>query len=157
MSIFSVFSFCPIFRTTVCWDPEILLPWQRDVTTSLCRHRLMLCVQDSGIAWGQSLQVGKKIKWQKCKPRRVVSPSKVASLDTNAVSSWFFEKRCDNVGALKLQVLYSFYFVISDILLRFAKKTTTTTSRTVLSWFSGKMATKVFSNHFLRSRENGIR
>ncbi|KAM7425678.1 UBA-like domain-containing protein 2 [Porites harrisoni] len=22
-------------RTTVCWDPDILLPWQRDVTTSL--------------------------------------------------------------------------------------------------------------------------
>ena len=27
--------FCQICRTTVCWDPEILLPWQRDVTTSL--------------------------------------------------------------------------------------------------------------------------
>ena len=26
---------CHICRTTVCWDPEILLPWQRDVTTSL--------------------------------------------------------------------------------------------------------------------------
>ena len=26
---------CHICRTTVCWDPEILLPRQRDVTTSL--------------------------------------------------------------------------------------------------------------------------
>ena len=26
--------FCHICRTTVCWDPEILLPRQRDVTTS---------------------------------------------------------------------------------------------------------------------------
>ena len=27
--------FCYISRTgTVCWDPEMLLPWQRDVTTS---------------------------------------------------------------------------------------------------------------------------
>ena len=31
---FFVFFFCRICRTTVCWDPEILLPWQRDVTTS---------------------------------------------------------------------------------------------------------------------------
>ena len=28
------FFFCHICRTTVCWDPEILLQWQRDVTTS---------------------------------------------------------------------------------------------------------------------------
>ena len=27
--------FCHICRTTVCWDPEILWPWQRDVTTSV--------------------------------------------------------------------------------------------------------------------------
>ena len=25
---------CHIWKTTVCRDPEILLPWQRDVTTS---------------------------------------------------------------------------------------------------------------------------
>ena len=31
--IFFHFS-CHIGKTTVCWDPEILLPWQRDVTTS---------------------------------------------------------------------------------------------------------------------------
>ena len=29
------FFFCHICRTSVCWDPGILLPWQRDVTTSL--------------------------------------------------------------------------------------------------------------------------
>ena len=40
--------------------------------------------------------------------------------------------------------------MISDILLRFAKKKT---SRTVLSRFSGTMATKVCSNHFVESRE----
>ena len=28
------FSSCYICRTTACWDPEILLPWQRDVTAS---------------------------------------------------------------------------------------------------------------------------
>ena len=28
------FSSAMICRTTVCWDPGILLPWQRDVTTS---------------------------------------------------------------------------------------------------------------------------
>ena len=34
--IFS-FVFCHICRSTVCWVPEILLPWQRrSVTTSLC-------------------------------------------------------------------------------------------------------------------------
>ena len=32
MSICSFFFFCRICSTTVCWDPEILLPWQRDVT-----------------------------------------------------------------------------------------------------------------------------
>ena len=26
--------FCHICRITVCWDPDILLPWQRDVTAS---------------------------------------------------------------------------------------------------------------------------
>ena len=26
--------FCHICRTMVCWDPEILLPWQHDVVTS---------------------------------------------------------------------------------------------------------------------------
>ena len=30
-----LFFFCHICRTSVCWDPGILLPWQRDVTTSL--------------------------------------------------------------------------------------------------------------------------
>ena len=31
---FFVFFFCHIFRTTVCWDPDILLSsWTRDVTT----------------------------------------------------------------------------------------------------------------------------
>ena len=30
---FSIF-FCPICRTTVCSNPDILLPWERDVTTS---------------------------------------------------------------------------------------------------------------------------
>ena len=33
---FRVF-FCHIYETTVCWDPEILLPWQRGVTTSPLR------------------------------------------------------------------------------------------------------------------------
>ena len=28
------FSSCYICRTTACWDPEILLPWQLDVTAS---------------------------------------------------------------------------------------------------------------------------
>ena len=28
------FFFCHICRTTACWDPEISLPWQRDVTAS---------------------------------------------------------------------------------------------------------------------------
>ena len=39
MSILMLFVFfsCHICRTTVCWVPEILLPWKRDVTTSpLC-------------------------------------------------------------------------------------------------------------------------
>ena len=30
-----LFFFCHICRTSVCWDPEILLPWQSDVTTFL--------------------------------------------------------------------------------------------------------------------------
>ena len=34
ISIFSFFFFCHICRTTVCWGPEILHPWQRDVKTS---------------------------------------------------------------------------------------------------------------------------
>ena len=34
---FSVFFFCHICGTTVCWDPDILLPWQRGVTTSPLR------------------------------------------------------------------------------------------------------------------------
>ena len=29
----SVFFFCHICKTTGCRDPEILLPWQRDVIT----------------------------------------------------------------------------------------------------------------------------
>ena len=33
MSIYS-FSLPHLYRTTVCWHPELLLPWQRDVTTS---------------------------------------------------------------------------------------------------------------------------
>ena len=44
--------------------------------------------------------------------RRVVSPSKAASLIRQtiyAVSSWFCEKRCYNVGALKLQVCRVFF------------------------------------------------
>ena len=32
MSMFNFF--CLICRVTFCWDPETLLPWQRDVTTS---------------------------------------------------------------------------------------------------------------------------
>ena len=31
---FCLFCLCHICRTTVSWDPDILLPWQRDVTTS---------------------------------------------------------------------------------------------------------------------------
>ena len=31
---FFVFFSCHICRATVCWYPEILLPWQRDATTS---------------------------------------------------------------------------------------------------------------------------
>ena len=30
--------FCHICRTTVCWDPQILRSWQRDVTTFLIEH-----------------------------------------------------------------------------------------------------------------------
>ena len=30
-----LFFFCHICRTSACWDPEILLPWQSDVTTFL--------------------------------------------------------------------------------------------------------------------------
>ena len=33
MTIFMLFS-CHICKTTICSVPEILLPWQRDVTTS---------------------------------------------------------------------------------------------------------------------------
>ena len=38
VNFFVFFFFCYISRTgTVCWDPEMLLPWQREVTTSpLC-------------------------------------------------------------------------------------------------------------------------
>ena len=39
VSFFFVFFFCRICRTTVCWDPEILLPWQRNVTTSFSVNR----------------------------------------------------------------------------------------------------------------------
>ena len=31
---------CSFFSTTVCWGPEILLPWQRDVTTSSLYWRI---------------------------------------------------------------------------------------------------------------------
>ena len=30
----SIFFICHICRTMVCWDPQILLPWQHDVLTS---------------------------------------------------------------------------------------------------------------------------
>ena len=33
MSIFLLF-FCHNGKVKVCWDPKILLPWQRDLTTS---------------------------------------------------------------------------------------------------------------------------
>ena len=36
---FCRFFFCRICRTTVFWDPEILLPWQREVTTSFSVNR----------------------------------------------------------------------------------------------------------------------
>ena len=35
--------FCHICRTTVCWDPKILLPWQREVTTSLLYYAVSWC------------------------------------------------------------------------------------------------------------------
>ena len=51
---FFVFLFCHICRTTDCWDPEILLPLQRDVTTSplygnqeinpWCNLKMCLCL-----------------------------------------------------------------------------------------------------------------
>ena len=34
MSFLSFNFSCHICRTTACWNPEILLPWQRDVTAS---------------------------------------------------------------------------------------------------------------------------
>ena len=42
MSVFFFRFCCRICRTMDCWDPEILLPWQHDVTISpfykVCRH-----------------------------------------------------------------------------------------------------------------------
>ena len=44
-----IFSFCFIFlpchicMTTVCWDPDICLPWQRDVTTSFLYCLPLFC------------------------------------------------------------------------------------------------------------------
>ena len=35
--------FCHICRTTVCWDPQISLPWQREVTTSLLYYAISWC------------------------------------------------------------------------------------------------------------------
>ena len=40
--VIHVIFFCHICRTTVCWDPDLLLPWQRDVTSSLLYPRLNL-------------------------------------------------------------------------------------------------------------------
>ena len=39
--------------TTVCWDPEILLPWQRDVTTSLKKEEKC----EVTLPWQQSLWI----------------------------------------------------------------------------------------------------
>ena len=90
-----VFSFCHIWRTTGCWDPEILLPWQRDVTTSETPE-------------GNHCKSVKRSRNDRNARRRVGSPSKAASLIRQtiyAVSSWFCGKRCYNVGALKFQVV----------------------------------------------------
>ena len=40
--VIHVIFFCHICRTTVCWNPNLLLPWQRDVTTSLLYPALKL-------------------------------------------------------------------------------------------------------------------
>ena len=42
-SFFFIFLPCHICRTTVCWDPDILLPRQRDVTTYLIYCLPLFC------------------------------------------------------------------------------------------------------------------
>ena len=52
------FSPCHICRATVCWDPEILLPWRRDVTTSPLYCPLILWLIEVTILQKRSAERG---------------------------------------------------------------------------------------------------
>ena len=79
------FFLCHICRTTVGWDPEILLPWQRDVTTS------------SLLSWngwsrdGWSWKTLNHVSWVKEKPQSLGHPLYIFLHDalTSSLIFWF--------------------------------------------------------------------
>ena len=83
---FFVFSSCHIWRTAVCWDPDILLPWQRDERLLSVRD-LCYVYRILGSPGGNHCKSVKRSNDINAR-RRVVSPSKAASLIRQTITQF---------------------------------------------------------------------